>query len=91
MAVVQVVVGNFKGIVYSLFRRRTAKKYSFNIKKSHITEIYLVVIDKVKFNRIITNILDNSIKFAVKVAVELDYKISNNNLNISIRDTGFGI
>ena len=91
MAVVQVVVGNFKGIVYSLFRRRAAKKHGFNIKKSHITEIYLVVIDKVKFNRIITNILDNSIKFTVKVAVELDYKISNNNLNISIRDTGVGI
>lgn len=78
--------------VISLFKERAAKKnIDLIFKKANSAEIYLVVIDKVKFIRIITNILDNSVKFTEKGSIELDYKISNNNLNISIRDTGVGI
>lgn len=78
--------------VISLFKERAAKKnIDLIFKKANSNEIYLVLMDKSKFMRIITNILDNAVKFTEKGSVELDYKISNNNLNISIRDTGVGI
>lgn len=78
--------------VISLFKERATKKnIDLIFKKANSNEIYLVLMDKSKFMRIITNILDNAVKFTEKGSVELDYKISNNNLNISIRDTGVGI
>lgn len=78
--------------VISLFKERAAKKgIELIFKKANSAEIYLVLIDKIKFTRIVTNILDNAVKFTEKGFVELDYKIANNNLNISIRDTGVGI
>ena len=85
------IIETFEEVI-SLFKERAAKKnIDLIFKKANSSEIYLVLIDKVKFTRIITNILDNSVKFTEKGSVELDYKISNNNLNISIRDTGVGI
>ncbi len=51
----------------------------------------LVLIDKSKLNKIVSNLLDNAIKFTNEGYVKVYYKIENNHIIISIEDTGIGI
>ncbi|MCU0474327.1 MAG: HAMP domain-containing histidine kinase [Bacteroidales bacterium] len=47
--------------------------------------------DGFKFSQILTNLLDNAIKFTVKGEVEFGYSINNDKIKFFISDTGIGI
>ncbi len=47
--------------------------------------------DEGKLRRIIVNLISNSIKFTEKGLIEVDYKCVDENLNVSIKDTGIGL
>ncbi len=51
----------------------------------------LVLIDKLKVEKILTKLIDNAIKFTSQGSVKIDSKIKNNSLIIVINDTGIGI
>jgi len=51
----------------------------------------LIFIDEVKLHKIISNILENSIKFTPNGFIEFGYKIQDKNIIIHIADTGIGI
>jgi len=48
-------------------------------------------IDEVRFQQIITNLINNAIKFTSKGGITVITKNVDNNLHISIKDTGIGI
>jgi PAS domain S-box-containing protein len=50
-----------------------------------------VILDKSKLIKIISNILENAIKYTNKGHIELGYNIENKILNIYVKDTGIGI
>ncbi len=52
---------------------------------------HIVLIDKLKTEQIITNLINNSLKFTKQGSINVTYDITDSYLNISIKDTGIGI
>jgi len=80
----------------NLFRLKTAEK---NIKlHSHIhTDVpSLIKGDPVRLNQVLTNLLNNAVKFTAKGSIDLHVKLNTSNngkrvLEFSVEDTGIGI
>ncbi len=51
----------------------------------------VILIDKLKTEQIITNLINNSLKFTKKGSIRVKYYITDSELSISIKDTGIGI
>lgn len=51
----------------------------------------LIYTDKYKLNKIISNLLENALKFTDSGHIELGYKLVNENIQIYVEDTGIGI
>ncbi|MEJ5265607.1 MAG: PAS domain S-box protein [Bacteroidales bacterium] len=76
--------------LYHLFLPRIRNlKFSFHcglpIEKAFIEG------DKEKINQILTNLLNNALKFTQEGSIEFGYNIENDNLVWYVRDTGMGI
>ncbi len=55
-------------------------------------EKHIIKTDKTRLRQVLSNLLDNSIKFTYKGAIELGYQLSNNNyVRFFVKDTGIGI
>ncbi|MEA3452606.1 MAG: PocR ligand-binding domain-containing protein [Bacteroidota bacterium] len=74
----------------------------FDIKaKENKTPLYLnkelsdkeciILTDETKLKKILSNLLENSLKFTNKGFIEFGYKIINNEIEIYVKDTGIGI
>lgn len=74
----------------------------FDIKaKENKTPLYLknglsdfkstIITDKTKLNKVISNLLENSLKFTNEGSIEFGYQLKNNELEIYVKDTGIGI
>ena len=50
-----------------------------------------VYADKARVIQVISNILDNAIKFTVQGIISVSTELVNSNVNVSVRDTGTGI
>jgi len=78
--------------IFSIFKYRTNNtkvELKLNLKIEY-PEFYINS-DFEKLNRIIIHLLDNALKFTTKGTVEIVCEIINENLNISVSDTGIGI
>jgi PAS domain S-box-containing protein len=67
------------------------KNLQFIITKDSDDEALLINTDETKLIQILTNLLNNSIKFTHEGSVELKYEVKNGNLEFSVTDTGIGI
>jgi len=47
--------------------------------------------DKIKINKILSNLIENAIKFTSKGSIEIGYHIENDVLKLYVKDTGIGI
>tara|TARA_R110001583_G_scaffold35585_1_gene118156 strand:- start:6247 stop:8628 length:2382 start_codon:yes stop_codon:yes gene_type:complete len=74
----------------------------FDIKaKENKTPLYLkkelsdkkstILTDKTKLNKIVSNLLENALKFTSEGFVEMGYQLLHNELKIYVKDTGIGI
>jgi len=59
-------------------------------KPLHDKEAYIIS-DKTKLNKILSNLIENAIKFTPSGSIEIGYRIENAILKIYVRDTGIGI
>jgi PAS domain S-box-containing protein len=50
-----------------------------------------IMIDKVKLSKVISNLIENAIRYTNKGNIEIGYQIENRHLSIYIKDTGIGI
>ncbi len=50
-----------------------------------------ILTDKSKLNKIISNLLENALKFTNKGEIRFGYTLTNTNLEIFVKDTGIGI
>jgi len=55
------------------------------------TPLPLVFSDPEKFQQVLENIISNSIKYTFKGGVRVSYKIINDKLRVSVKDTGIGM
>ena len=68
-----------------------SKNIGFRCVKTLDNEESIIVTDLTKITQIITNLLNNAIKFTHKGLVELGYSLKNNQLEFYVKDTGIGI
>ena len=61
------------------------------IKTELTDEQSTIFTDKSKLNKIVSNLLENSLKYTNKGSVNFGYKLINNKLEIFVKDTGIGI
>jgi len=77
---------------FSLFEVEAKEnKIDLILKNELLDDETVIISDKVKLNKILHNLLENSIKFTSKGFVEFGCQINSNRIEIYIKDTGVGI
>ncbi len=73
----------------SALRSNKKSKLKLNIIKEN--KAFYIHTDKTRLNQILINLVGNAIKFTEKGTVSLSYKIENNEIIFSVKDTGIGM
>lgn len=69
-----------------------AKQKGLDLNLSYIpNDKYFVIADKEKIRQVIINLIDNSIKYTNLGSINIDVKNIDNNVVISVKDTGIGM
>ena len=78
--------------LFNVFNLRTKEiKIPLYLKKALQDETSIVLTDKSKLSKILSNLLENAMKFTSEGCIEFGYKMEGNNLVFFITDTGVGI
>lgn len=69
-----------------------AQNKNILLRKSYNPSDDIIIIsDSLKFHQILTNLINNALKFTEEGYIEIGYQIVNNNIVFSVKDTGSGI
>ncbi|MBN1597039.1 MAG: PAS domain-containing protein [Bacteroidales bacterium] len=78
--------------VYHFFKPQAQhKELEFEVRKGLLPEECNIMIDTVKLEQILTNLVNNAIKFTADGKVEMGYKLIKDTLHFWVTDTGIGI
>ena len=78
--------------LFSVFNLKSKERnIPIYIKKALHDEQSYIISDKAKINKIISNLLENAIKYTIKGFIELGYYIENQHVVLYVKDTGIGI
>jgi PAS domain S-box-containing protein len=88
----EVVVNDLINILYAFFEPQ-AKAKSLNLiaHKPLSNDKSIIITDKTRLRQILTNLLNNAIKFTDEGTVEFGYKKSKTEIEFFVEDTGIGI
>ncbi|HKJ06519.1 MAG TPA: PAS domain S-box protein [Flavobacteriaceae bacterium] len=78
--------------LFSIFNLK-AKDSNINLylKKELSDDQSYIISDKIKLNKILSNLLENALKFTNKGSIEFGYLVKDSNLIFYVKDTGIGI
>lgn len=84
---------NCNQILKAVFDKKNAdaKAKGVSIELDLETQDYLCLIDWIKFEKIIINLVDNSIKYTDRGKIKISSRTTNEYVTITISDTGLGI
>jgi PAS domain S-box-containing protein len=86
---------NINNIIRSLFAQYHVRTEEQNINLRYSTplddDFVYIITDGTKLVQVISNLLNNSLKFTSKGSIDYGYTIKNNIIEFYVRDTGFGI
>ena len=78
--------------LYSIFKLKAKNQnINFYLKEPVNTKQLLIITDKSKLYKIISNLIENALKFTKEGFVEMGYKIKDKSLIVYLKDTGIGI
>ncbi|WP_372794682.1 PAS domain S-box protein [Lutibacter sp.] len=78
--------------LFSVFDLKAKEnKTPLYLKKELSNEQSTIITDKTKLNKVLSNLLENALKFTNEGFIELGYVLNNKNLEIYVKDTGIGI
>lgn len=77
--------------VYSTFQIKARNKEITFYFKPEIPDIHFIITDETKLNQILSNLINNALKFTNAGYVELGVCALGNKLHFHIKDTGIGI
>lgn len=88
----QVCVNQLLQEQFSIFEiKAKERKLSFYLNKNLSDKESTVLTDETKLNKILSNLLENALKFTSEGFIELGYNLVKDKLEIYIKDTGIGI
>ncbi|MFN2378819.1 MAG: ATP-binding protein [Bacteroidales bacterium] len=77
---------------YATFSLKSEEKdVSIYLKKPLTDKETNIISDKTKLNKILSNLIENAIKFTTRGNIEIGYRIENDLLKLYVKDTGIGI
>ncbi len=86
---------NIPGLVNEVMNQfiLTAKSHNNELKHTNLSgkDELLIMSDSQKLHQVLTNLINNALKFTRNGRIEVKYEIFNNELAFSIKDTGQGI
>lgn len=78
--------------IYSIFELKLREKTSALTLKVNVAEkLIKISTDKTKFYQVLSNLLNNAIKFTDEGVIEFGYSLKNNYVEFFVTDTGIGI
>lgn len=78
--------------LFSIFDIKSKEnKTPLYFKKGLLDRQSTILTDKTKLNKVISNLLENSLKFTNQGYIEFGYQLINNELELYVKDTGIGI
>ena len=78
--------------LFSVFELKAKERsISLYLYKELPDEESYIICDKTKLNKILSNLIENAIKYTFKGYVEIKYFIKDDKLNLAVKDTGIGI
>lgn len=88
----KVLVNELLSELHSVFNIK-AKKNNIQLILDFgtLNENYTILTDKARFYTIVSNLLDNAVKFTKEGQIKFGCKIGDNNLKVYVKDTGVGI
>jgi len=88
----KVCLNNLMLDLFSIFNLKTSSgQVSLFLKNDLSDEQSTIFTDPVKLHKILSNLIENALKFTYEGFVEFGYKLKGNNLVIYVKDTGIGI
>ncbi|MFD1293902.1 PAS domain S-box protein [Lutibacter holmesii] len=85
-------LNNFILELFSVFDLKSKERnIPIYVKNSLSDQESIIQTDKIKLHKIISNLLENALKFTNKGFIELGYFIKENTLILYVKDTGIGI
>jgi len=78
--------------LFSIFDIKAKEnKIPLYIRKGLPDEESIIYTDETKLNKILSNLLENALKFTKEGFVEIGYQLKNGSIEIYVKDTGIGI
>jgi signal transduction histidine kinase len=77
--------------LYSLYSIQTKRDVEIKVFKELKNENASVSIDSIRIKQILSNLINNSIKFTYRGVIEFGYKIKGKKIEFFVKDTGSGI
>ncbi|MDL2265418.1 GAF domain-containing sensor histidine kinase [Parabacteroides sp. OttesenSCG-928-G07] len=84
---------NLKTVCYNISRKYVKRNHSnlkFIFQDTRHPDI-MIFTDKNRLEKVLTNLISNAYKFTPSGIIELSYQITQNNIKITVDDTGIGI
>ena len=78
--------------LFTMFNIKANKNGNSLVLKNEFSDLESTVLtDKNKLNKVVSNLLENALKFTDKGIVEFGYQLKNEELKIFVKDNGIGI
>jgi PAS domain S-box-containing protein len=78
--------------LYSIFKLKAEEKgISLSLIGDSKVEVQQMITDETKLNKILSNLLQNALKFTSKGGIEFGYKVIGSFIEFYVKDTGIGI
>ncbi len=88
----EVCLNDFLLELFSIFDIKAKEsKIPLYLKKGLSDKDSAIITDKTKLNKILSNLLENALKFTNEGFIEFGYTVVNNEIEIYVKDTGIGI
>ncbi|MFA9370217.1 MAG: PAS domain S-box protein [Labilibaculum antarcticum] len=88
----ELCLNDFLSELFSIFESKAKINKTPLYLKNDLSDIEITLLtDPYKLNRIVSNLLENALKFTDNGSIELGCKLQNNNLLIYVKDTGIGV
>ncbi|UTW65849.1 PAS domain S-box protein [bacterium SCSIO 12643] len=78
--------------LYSIFKLKAEEKgISLSLKSDLEIDVHRIITDETKLNKILSNLLQNALKFTSKGGIDFGYKVVGGFIEFYVKDTGIGI